>query len=197
MKIQFIQKITFFSILFIFVMNGSAQYYVNVQNNFGYTHVNISEAMDIPEYSEITDEGLVGWDHFNYKGLLQIYKKVRSDLHVGGEVGFHRLYYWEKKFYPSLTGSARWNWGTICTIQTGGLVKRIIAYQYYVITGASAHVFLNGTGVTIGFPFAIGHEIKLSNKVIIPVEFRLDIIFGKAVPIGLGGGIGIQYHLKY
>ena len=184
------------SIIIGMISVANAQYYVNIQNNFGYTRVNVSNAMDIPEYSEITDEGLVEWDRFNYKGLLQVFKKKQGNLLIGGELGIHRLYYWEKKFYPSIYSSARWNWGTIWTAQAGGLVKGIIASQYYVMTGGSLHLFLNGTGVTIGFPFAVGHEIRITENVTIPAEFRIDIIFGKAIPMGLGGGAGVQYQIK-
>ena len=49
-----------------------AEMSVNLQNNFGYTLVNVSEAMDIPEYSDFNTRGLVEWDQFNYKGLIQV-----------------------------------------------------------------------------------------------------------------------------
>jgi len=182
-------------ILLVLLMLGllQAQISVIIQNNFGYTLVDVSEAMEIPEYSEITDEGLVDWNQFNYKGLIQIFKQNDQSYSLGGELGIHRLYYWEKKFYPSINSSARWNRGTIWTAQAGVLIKKTIAEQYYLMTGASLHFFLNGSGTTVGFPIAMGHEIRLSKIITIPVEFRMDMIFGKSTPIGLGGGVGIQY----
>ena len=32
---------------------------INLQNNFGYTIVDVAQAMEIPEFSDITNEGLV------------------------------------------------------------------------------------------------------------------------------------------
>ncbi len=186
-----------FIILFSLFTGIHAQYLINVQNNFGYTLVDISNAMDIPEYSDITDEGLVEWDKFNYKCLFQIMKKTQHEYFIGAEAGIHRLYYWEKKFYPSSTGSARWNWGTIWTAHAGGLVKRMIADQYYVQTGMSLHIFLNGTGATVGFPLAVGHEIRINDRITLPLEFRVDMIFGNSTPIGLGGGLGLQYKTTF
>ena len=179
-----------------FVINEmKAQISMNIQNNFGFTLVNVSEAMDIPEYSDVTDEGLVEWNQFNYKGLIQLYFTKKEDISLGTELGINRLYYWEEKFIPPLS-SPRWDWGTIWTGQVSGLLKKTIAKQYYVITGASLHIFLNGTGATLGIPLAIGHEIRLSETITLPVEFRVDVIFGNAIPIALGGGVGINYKLN-
>ena len=49
------------------------QVIINLQNNFGYTVVDVSEAMEIPEYSDFTETGLNDWDQLNYKGLVQIF----------------------------------------------------------------------------------------------------------------------------
>ena len=78
----------------------------------------------------------------------------------------------------------------------GGIVRKSFAAHYYVLTGASVHFFLNGTGATIGLPFAIGHELPISKVFTIPVEFRVDVIFGNAIPIGLGGGIGLKFNFN-
>ncbi|MFC1693050.1 hypothetical protein ACFL1R_06060 [Candidatus Latescibacterota bacterium] len=169
-----------------------AEMSVNIQNNFGYTIVNVSEAMEIPEYSNITDEGLVDWNQFNYKGLIQILFKKSENVSFGPEIGFNRLYYWEEKHIPP-GFSPRWRWGTIWTGHVGGVVRRSFASHYYVLTGASLHVFFNGSGATIGIPLAIGHELPISKVFTIPIEFRLDVVFGDAVPIGIGGGVGIKY----
>ncbi|MCK4447955.1 MAG: hypothetical protein KAW56_12855, partial [Candidatus Marinimicrobia bacterium] len=67
------RRIAFFLLFIIFFSTEVlAETIINLQNNFGYTIVSVSEAMGIPEYSEITDEGLVEWNQFNYKGLIQI-----------------------------------------------------------------------------------------------------------------------------
>jgi hypothetical protein len=55
---------------------------------------------------------------------------------------------------------------------------------------------MNGSGSTLGIPFAIGHELPISDVFTIPIEFRTDVIFGDAVPIGIGGGIGLKYRFE-
>lgn len=64
---------------------------INFQNNFGYTIVDVAQAMEIPEFSDITNEGLVDWDQFNYKGLIQVFIP-KGKMLIGGEIGFNRLY---------------------------------------------------------------------------------------------------------
>lgn len=168
---------------------------VNLQNNFGYTIVNVSEAMEIPESSSTTDYGLVDWNQFNYKGLIQILFNSSQKVSFGAELGFNRLYYWEEKYKP-FGSSARWRRGTIWTWHLGGLVRLSFASHYYALTGGSFHVFFNGSGTTLGIPLAIGHEIPISKVFTIPIEFRVDIIFGNDVPIGLGGGIGLKFNIS-
>ncbi len=168
---------------------------INVQNNFGYTIVNVSKAMEIPEYSYITELGLVDYDQFNYKGLVQIFFNSSRKVSYGAELGFNRLYYWEEKYKP-YGFDARWHLGTIWTWHLGGLIRLNIASHYYALTGGSVHVFFNESGVALGIPFAIGHELPISKVFTIPIEFRVDIIFGNNVPIGLGGGIGLNFNFK-
>jgi hypothetical protein len=173
--------------------NDESKLTINFQNNFGYTMVNVSEAMEIPEYSEITQEGLVDWGQFNYKGLVQVFIP-RDKFLIGGEVGFNRLYRWEER-YKTFDGYDRWRWGQIWTWHIGVLLQLTIADQYYITSGAGVYTFLNGSGTTIGFPLAIGHDLKLGDKLTFPIEFRTDIIFGNATPIALGGGIGVRIAL--
>ena len=73
---------------------------INLQNNFGYTAVDGSDAMGIPQYSRITDEGLVSSDQFNYNGLIQILFDKSDRISYGPEIGFSRLYSWEETHIP-------------------------------------------------------------------------------------------------
>ena len=163
---------------------------INLQNNFGYTIVDVGQAMEVQEFSDITKEGLVDWDQFNYKGLVQLFFN-RDKMLIGGEVGFNRLYRWEER-YKTFDGYDRWRWGTIWTWHIGALIQLNFANQYYLTTGTGVYTFMNGTGVTVGFPLAVGHIIKLNDKISLPIEFRTDIIFGSGTPITLGGGIGLK-----
>ncbi len=170
-----------------------SQVNINLQNNFGYTLVNVSEAMEIPEHSDITDEGLVQWNQFNYKGLVQILIQ-KGSVSYGPEFGAHRLYYWEEKYHTGM-GYNRWRYGTIWTYQIGGIFRKDFANHYYYLTGINLQIFSNESGSTVGFPFAVGHELPVSNKFTIPIEFRIDVIFGNAVPTSVGGGIGLKFQI--
>lgn len=192
MKRQIIFAMIIISVLFSQTKNDS-KLIINLQNNFGYTVVNVSEAMDIPEYSDIVGEGLVDWDQFNYKGLVQVFIP-RDKFLIGGEVGFNRLYRWEER-YKTFDGFDRWRWGQIWTWHIGVLLQMKVADLYYLTTGAGVYTFMNGSGTTVGFPLALGHDLHLTNNITIPIEFRTDIIFGNATPIALGGGIGIKIAL--
>ena len=163
---------------------------INLQNNFGYTIVDVGQAMEIQKFSDITKEGLVDWDQFNYKGIVQVFL-ARDKMLIGGEVGFNRLYRWEER-YKTFNGYDRWSGGTIWTWHVGALIQLNFANQYYLTTGTGVYTFMNGTGVTVGFPLAVGHIIKLNEKLSLPIEFRTDIIFGSGAPITLGGGIGLK-----
>lgn len=192
MKIQITLMVLSLSVLFAQPANDS-KLIINLQNNFGYTVVNVSEAMEIPEFSDITEEGLVDWDQFNYKGLVQVFIP-RNKFMIGGEVGFNRLYRWEER-YKTFDGYDRWRWGQIWTWHLGVLIQMKVADIYYVTSGAGVYTFMNDSGTTIGFPLAIGHDLRLTDNITLPIEFRTDIIFGEATPIALGGGIGIKIAL--
>ena len=185
--------ILIFFLITVVLAADNSKLIINIQNNFGYTIVNVTQAMDIPEYSDYTQEGLVDWDQFNYKGLIQIFLP-KDNLLIGGEVGFNRLYRWEER-YNTFDGYDRWRWGTIWTWHLGVLVQMKLTEQYYIGSGAGVYTFTNGSGTTVGFPLMIGHNLKITDKLILPIEFRTDIIFGSATPIALGGGIGIKLTL--
>lgn len=168
---------------------------LNIQNDFGYTIVDVGQAMDINEYNSATGLGLSDYDQFNYRLLGQLLVEKSPGLYFGVEAGLHRLYYWEETYKPLPTSSLRWRYGTIWTVSAGGLVKRDFGDRYYAMTGLSLHNFLNGSGMALGLPFALGHRIKISEKFEMPVEFRADIIFGSGTPIAIGGGVGLQFDI--
>ena len=175
-------------------VSAFAETTVNFQNDFGYTIVEVTEAMDSPEFGDGNSRGLVDWDNFNYKALLQVLFDKTDTVSWGPEIGVTRLYYWEEKYVP-FGFDPRWTWDTVWTGHIGGIIRKNLPHNYYVMTGASIHIFFNGTGATLGIPFAFGHEIPISDTITIPVEFRTDVIFGDAIPIGVGGGIGIKIKL--
>ncbi|MFC1538192.1 hypothetical protein ACFL6H_02105 [Candidatus Latescibacterota bacterium] len=189
------KKTSLLLLLFFVSVATYADTTVNIQNDFGYTIVEVTEAMDSPEYTAANRRGLVDWDNFNYKALIQVLTDKTETVSWGPEIGVSRLYYWEEKYDPFGDFSPQWTWGTIWTGHIGGIVRKSLPYNYYLMTGASIYYFFNGSGTTVGIPFAFGHELPISDTITVPVEFRMDVIFGNAVPIGVGGGIGIKLKL--
>ena len=195
-----------FSISVVFAQNNNSlnlsttaannKIIINLQNNFGYTIVDVAQAIEIPEYSDITREGLVDWDQFNYKGLVQVFLD-RGKMLIGAEVGFNRLYRWEETYIPSssFSNTNYYRWGTIWTWHIGALIQLNFANQYYLTTGTGVYTYMNGTGTTVGFPIGLGHTVKISDSISIPIEFRTDIIFGSGSPITIGGGLGLKFTL--
>jgi len=174
---------------------AGAEKEIRIQNNFGYTVVDVPGAMEVPEFQDGFERGLVEWNQFNYNGAVQLFFDPAQESTYGLEVGLARLYYWEERYSPPV-GDTTWDWGTIWTWRVGGLWQRQLTPDYYFMTGAALHVFMNDTGATIGFPLAIGHRIAASESLTIPVEIRMDVVFGNAVPVCIGAGLGLEFDLK-
>jgi hypothetical protein len=125
--------------------------------------------------------------------MAQFLFRSSETLSFGPEIGVSRLYFWEERYIPNGL-SPRYRWETVWTWFAGGLVRLDLGADNYVMTGASIHTFFNGTGTTVGIPLGAGHTIAVNDRVSIPLEFRVDIVFGDAVPIGIGGA-GVQFKL--
>ena len=166
-----------------------------LQANFGYTFVDVSKAMDIPEYDPITGSGLEEWNNFNFHGIIQLLFKKSEAVSYGPEVGFNRLYYCREKETP-IGLSPRWYWGTIWTAHAGGIIRFNVQENLYFLTGASLHIFLDGSGATLGIPAAAGFEVSISSTITMPIEFRTDVIFGNNTPVGIGAGLGLKFNFR-
>lgn len=173
---------------------SSSSLEINLLSHFGYTIVDVGKAMEIPDFSDITKEGLNDWDQFGYKGIVQVFFNSTAKTSLGIEGGVVRLYYWEERYKTSM-GYDRWRSGVIWTWNVAALLRMRITEQYYVFSGAGAYTFFNGSGTAVGFPIGFGHNIKFSDRLTIPIEFRTDIVLGDATPIAISGGIGILFRL--
>ncbi|OGU60371.1 MAG: hypothetical protein A2V66_11490 [Ignavibacteria bacterium RBG_13_36_8] len=165
------------------------------QANFGYTFVDISKAVDVPEYNSGTDSGLEDWDNFNFNGFAQILFNTSKTFSWGIEAGMYRIYRWLGKEHP-IGLSPRWNGGAVWTFHAGPVLRWVLSKSFYFYTGADLHLFIDESSLTAGIKGAIGYEISLSKSVTMPIEFRTDVIFGNATPIAIGGGIGFKFDLK-
>jgi hypothetical protein len=165
-----------------------------VQGNFGYTIVDISQAVDVPEYNRLTDSGLEDWDNFNFNGFGQLLFQSSKNFSWGIEAGMFRIYRWLEKEHP-VGLSPRWFGGAVWTFHAGPVLRFLLTENLYFYTGAQIYYFTDESSVTGGINGAIGYDVPLSNSVSLPIEFRTDVIFGNATPICIGGGIGLKFGL--
>ncbi|MFC2135497.1 hypothetical protein ACFLR4_04870 [Bacteroidota bacterium] len=190
----------YLSLLFIILIVSSVQAQksntsIVAMGNFGYTVVDVPDAMGWPEYTSANGHGLSDWDNVNMNFFGQVIFKSSKKFSWGVEGGANRLYYWEERDdQPS--GTPYFYWGEIWTYHIGPVFRWEIGKQIYFYTGADVHIFSNDSGATGGAKAAIGYEIPLSKSVSIPLEARVDVIFGDATPIGIGGGAGLKFDLK-
>ena len=91
-----------------------------INNNWGYTVVDVPAAVEIPEISG--GKGLSDWNQFNYRGMAQFLYRSSETLSYGPEIGVSRLYFWEERYIP-IGLSARYRWETVWTWSVGGLVR--------------------------------------------------------------------------
>jgi hypothetical protein len=150
----------------------------------GYTLVNFDAVMDDPSAT------LEDWDQFNYSFSLQALWKVRSNICIGGEAGWERLYYY---YYSAPYGYYRSyheaNWTTVFV---GGVAQYFLARSLYVLGGVDIHSF-SGDGTALGISAGIGTEFKLSEKLAIPLEFRVKPVLGSGTPTVLQINLGAAF----
>lgn len=190
----FVTVISFFIVSSILLAQENQSISFVIQNNFGYTFVDVADAVGADDYDEVTQSGLVEWEQFNYNGSVQLLFNMNKPMAYGAEIGVNRLYYWEEKYTP-FGFDPRWNWGTVWTLHIGGVLRFNLSPNTYFLTGLAAQIFLDESGTTAGIPAAFGYEFKLSDTISLPWEFRADIIFAKATTIGFGSGIGFRFDL--
>ncbi len=165
--------------LFAMITTGAQQ--IGLNAIAGVTVVDVEKAMETV---------LEDWDQFSYGGFVYGFYPVRDGISIGGEIGFHRLYYWEER-YGTAYGTY-YRWGDISTVFLGPSVK-LQKNNFYVQPGIDLRIFTNGSGVVPGILFGAGYEILLTENLTLPVGIRADVIFGSATPIPLNASIGIAY----
>jgi hypothetical protein len=77
----------------------------------------------------------------------------------------------------------------------GLLGKYNFSEKFYFKPGVNLQVYLDGSGTSFGLDEAIGINNKVGEKLHIPVELRMDQIFGNALSfiISIGTGINLSF----
>jgi len=188
------KKITLLAIVLLTGNLIFAQIELSFIPKIGYNVVDIEKATGTSKDQVNTGSTyLDDWSTFNYGLTIEALFNKGKDWNFGGEITYNRLYYWEES-YSTFSGQES-RWGNVGTFGLGFLAKYNIANDFYFKPVISLEIFNDGSGVTIGTAFAAGKKFKLNDQINIPLEFRTDQIFGSAVSLLFGIGVGIQVSL--
>ena len=151
----------------------------------GYTAVDIEEAID---WYDLED-----WDHFGV--IIKAYAEyeLKKDLNLVGEIGSNRLYYWEYRWSDGYYSGYRWR--SEWTTNVGLSFKKVIGDALFIQGGPGVHIFNDGSGTVLGLLMAVGYDLPLTDNLTIPVGFRVEPVFGSALPTSLLVNAGIRYDL--
>lgn len=151
---------------------------------FGGTIVDVAEAAEWDDLEE--------WDNWAVMAKATGEYGFRAGLSLGAEFGWTRLYYWEYRWSDGYYSGYRF--GTESTVNIGLHVVKYLGEKLYLKGGAGAHFFLSG-GTVAGLLAAAGYDFHISDNLCIPLELRIEPVFGNATPIPVMLGTGIKYKL--
>ena len=151
----------------------------------GYTAVDIEKAID---WYDLED-----WDHIGV--IIKAFGEyeLKSGFHLVGEIGSNRLYYWEYRWSDGYYSGYRWR--SEWTTNVGISVRKLVGEAFFVQAGAGVHVFNDGSGIVPGLLLGLGYDVSLSDHLRVPVGFRVEPVFGSALPTSLLLNAGIRYDL--
>ena len=118
--------------------------------------------------------------------------RISEGLSLGGEFGANRLYYWEYRWSDGTYSDTRYN--TEWTVNLGISLIKYFGENFYAKGGAGLHFFVSG-GTVAGLLGAAGYNFNLSDKLIVPLEIRIEPIFGNSTPVPVVLGTGFRYRL--
>lgn len=133
---------------------------------------------------------LEDWNTYSNQISLEGLYVLESGLTLGGELGAHRLYYWERR--DSYYGY--YHWGTMWTYNLGFIVGYTMD-KITLKTGIDLRDYSDGSGIAPGFLFAGDYAIQLADKLSIPIGIRADVIMAKALTVSPNLIIGLRYRI--
>lgn len=176
------KTILLFFFFFVLLYAGSAQFKsVGLVIGAGYTVVDVEQVLE--SYT------LEDWDNFSILYKVFAEYQVNEKFLLGGEFGRNRLYYWEYK----VPGYSWYNWRTEWTTNLVIYASYYLGGNFFVQFGPGVHFFDDGT--VFGFLASVGTNISVTEKLQIPLIFRIEPVFGTETPIALNFATGIKYML--
>ena len=180
-------KISAFIILgFFFFTSTHAQFKsAGLIFGAGYTIVDIENAID---YSPLEE-----WDNIGIIIKAVAEYELKPDLHLVGEVGENRLYYWEYRWTDGYYGGTRWR--SEWTTNLGVSIKKMMSESLFLQAGPAIHIFNDGSGTVLGLLLAAGYEMPAGAMFTLPLGLRVEPVFGSGVPISILLHTGLRYKL--
>jgi len=174
-----------FLVLFSFPICRAQIQSAGIVLGFGGTIVDVAKAAEWDNLEE--------WDTWAFILKAGGEYKLSGGLILGGEFGANRLYYWEYRWSDGSYSGSRW--GTEWTVNLGVNLTKYFGEKFYVRGGLGLHFFLSG-GTVPGLLGAAGYNFNISDKLIIPLELRIEPVFGNATPVPVLLGTGLKYRLQ-
>jgi hypothetical protein len=155
-----------------------------IKTGAGATIVDVAKAI---EYDDLEE-----WDTWAVIIKAEGEYMLSEGLALGAEAGVDRLYYWEYRWSDGTYSGTRW--GTEWTSNLGVHVIKYLGENFFLKGGAGLHFFFSG-GTVAGLLASAGYTVPLTDHLQLPVELRIEPVFGNATPILVVLGVGIRYKL--
>ena len=175
-----------YSIVTAFMLLGitaKSQISIGIVNSWGTNTIDFESLMGSPYWSDDNspyDTQITDYSRFVYKGGVQLTKTLKGGDVIGIEVGISRLYYVEERYSVFLYDNEfRWRTYDIWTTNISAIGQMYFGNNFYLHGGAGLCLFHLDSGISPSIHAGIGYNIKLNNKISIPIEFRNDWIFGE------------------
>ena len=149
------------------IYNGTGINLVDVEKSQGW------ELVDWNTYSNLT----------NIQGLFMLNEK----LQIGGEVGAHRLYYWERRS----PNTGYYSWGTMWTYNVDLLAAASLNEKIVFKAGIGMRTYSDASGSAFAGLASIEYELISFGKFTIPIGLRTDLIMANATTSSINLFLGI------
>jgi hypothetical protein len=184
--ISVMKKITLaLAVLFCVTLSHAQFRSVGLIVGAGYTAVDVEKAVDYSPLEQWDNIGII------FKAVAEY--ELRPELMLVGEFGENRLYYWEYRWSDGYYYGTRYR--SEWTTNIGISFKKIINTNLYLQAGPSIHIFNDGTGTVLGLNLGGGYQVELSDRLVLPIGFRVEPVFGNAVPVSFLAHTGLRYIL--
>jgi hypothetical protein len=155
--------------------------------------VNAIAGITIIDVESALQTTLEDWNTFSYGGYITGMYRLNNILLIGIDAGYHNLYYWSE-YYLAAGYSRYYREGDVATIHAGPVVE-IKKQRLFIQAGGNIRIFTDGSGVSPGIMGAAGYDIKLGERLALPIGVRGDIVFGLGTPVAIDLTIGLKYFL--